>query len=137
MRKIVEGGMAYLVDGDFPNGEYTRVLAFGWSQGDDGTWSPPQTVNMPEALKKHYTHREFVLRLGPHYAAIERLRDANNALPPDQKNYDLARAFLLYDKSEFIDLEDPDLHGAFAAFVGLGLMSEAEAQEILTPNEVV
>lgn len=86
-------------------------------------------------LKVRYSHRDFVLRLGRHYEAIERLRDANDALGPEQKNYALSRAFLLYDKADFIDLEDEDLHAAFAAFVGLGLMSQADADAIMTPNE--
>lgn len=88
-----------------------------------------------EKLKTIYTHREFILRLGSHHAAIQRLRDENNALPPSQKNYELERLFQLWEKSQDIDLDDQDLHAAFDVFVGLDLMTRAEADTILTPNE--
>ena len=116
----------------------------GWlyRPGEDVLFVPPEPVVDPDplfpsvpTLKTRYTHREFILRLGDEYAKIERLRDENNAKTPSKKNYDLARLFRLYDEAEFIGLEDPSLKEAMQAFVGLGLMSEPRAAEILTPNE--
>ena len=99
------------------------------------TPEPPSLTTPEPPLKTRYTHREFILRLGPEYAKIERVRDENNAKPPSKKNYDLARLFRLYDEAEWIGLDDPSLAEAMQAFVGLGLMSEERAAEILTPNE--
>ena len=134
MKKITISGTEYVVDGDYPGGPYTMVLAHGWTQDESGEWIAPSPLVV---LKTKYSHRDFILRIGEHYAAIERLKDANAALPPDQKNYELSRLFTLWDKAEDIDLEDADLHSAFGAFVSLGIMAEADANEILTPNEVV
>ena len=109
----------------------------GWRY-DGEAYLPPLA---PEAtapiLKTQYTHREFVLRLGLLYAPIERLRDSNAALSPETKNYDLVRLFTLWDKSAYIDLEDPDLAFAFGVFVSLGLFEQEAADAVLTPNEEV
>lgn len=132
----IENGVAVvIVESDSPLSGYVQAPAgagVGWRY-DDGRWSPPETPEPP--LKARYTHREFILRLGPEYAKIERVRDENNAKPPSKKNYDLARLFRLYDEAEWIGLDDPSLAEAMQAFVGLGLMSEERAAEILTPNE--
>ena len=93
---------------------------------DGDEWLPP-TMERKTIL----THREFIILLGPHYAAIERLRDTNAALPPDQKNYDLVRLFAIWDAASYIDLADADLVAAFAAFVGLGIMTQAAVDGIL------
>lgn len=100
---------------------------------------PEESPVIPEpepVLKTRYTHREFVLRLGDDYAKLERLRDENNAKPPSEKNYDLARLFRLFDLSEWIGLDDPSLQQAMHAFVGLGLITQERAVEIMTPNQV-
>lgn len=97
----------------------------GWRRDGD-EWLPP-TMERKTIL----THREFIILLGPHYAAIERLRDTNATLPPDQKNYDLARLFALWDAAAYIDLADADLAEAFAAFVGLGIMTQEDVDGIL------
>lgn len=97
----------------------------GWRRDGD-EWLPP-TMERKTIL----THREFIILLGPHYAAIERLRDTNALLPPDQKNYDLARLFALWDAASYIDLADEDLAAAFEAFVGLGIMTQAAVDGVL------
>lgn len=115
----------------------------GWLYQPDKTpvFVPPEPEESPvipepePALKTRYTHREFILRLGSHHATIHRLRDENNALPPSQKDYELERFFQLWEKSQDINLNDQDLHAAFDVFVGLDLMTRAEADIILTPNE--
>lgn len=132
----IENGVAVvIVEADSTLAGYVQAPAgagVGWRY-DDGRWSPPAAP--AQLLKTRYTHREFILRLGPEYAKIERVRDENNAKPPSKKNYDLARLFRLYDEAEFIGLDDPSLKEAMQAFVGMGLMSEERAAEILTPNE--
>lgn len=132
----IENGVAVvIVEADSPLAGYVQAPAgagVGWLY-NDGVWSPPDTPVRP--LKTRYTHREFILRLGAEYTKIERVRDENNAKPPSKKNYDLARLFRLYDEAEWIGLDDPSLKEAMQAFVGMGLMSEERAAEILTPNE--
>ena len=100
----------------------------GWSYLD-GTWTAPAPAAPPR--QTILTHREFILALGPHYAAIERLRDTNAALPPEQKNYDLVRLFALWDAASYIDLADADLAAAFEAFVGMGIMTQEAVDGIL------
>lgn len=88
-----------------------------------------------EKLKINYTHKQWIERLGPDFVTLQQLRDNNDLLPPSEKNYELVRAFTLFDVSDFISLEDENLSSAFEAFVQLGLMTEERAQEILTPND--
>lgn len=88
-----------------------------------------------EKLKINYTHKQWIERLGPDFVTLQQLRDNNDLLPPSEKNYELVRAFALFDVSDFISLEDENLSSAFEAFVQLGLMTEERAQEILTPND--
>ena len=97
----------------------------GWRRDGD-KWLPPV-----EARQTILTPREFILRMGTHYAAIQRLRDENAALPPDEKNYDLVRMFALWDAASCIDLTDADLVSAFGAFVAMGILTQADAEEIL------
>lgn len=97
----------------------------GWRRDGD-VWLPP-TVERKTIL----TPREFILLLGSNYAAIQRLRDENALLPPDQKSYDLVRLFAIWDATTYIDLSDPDLVAAFESFVGLGIITQEEADGIL------
>lgn len=70
------------------------------------------------------SRREFIIRVGLAYSAIMRLKDINNSLGPDEKNYELSRLFDLWDVSEYIDLADPDLIAAFSFFVESGVISQ-------------
>lgn len=124
--------MADVTDLDCTVGQTAEIVDGQWVFGPIAEVIPIPATPM----KTHYTHREFILRIGEHYASIERLKDSNAALSPDQKNYELSRLFTLWDKSKDIDLNDNDLHAAFDAFVGLGLMTSADALAVLTPNEV-
>lgn len=114
----------------------------GWIYQPDKTpmfVAPPEPEPMPEpepVYKTQYTHREFVLRLGDEYAALERLRDTNEAKTPAEKNYDLARLFRLFDLATYIDLTDESIAQAFQLFVSLDLMTQERAVEIMTPNEL-
>ena len=133
--KSVDGRVVATIDGgsiSAPEGYESAPpdLDIGWMPAGDGTYSPP-----PPQLKTIYTHREFAVRLAHLHVPIQRLRDENDKLPPDQKNYELSRLFLLWDLSHEIDLHDPDLHAAFTAFVALGLITADDARSILTPNE--
>lgn len=102
----------------------------GWAHADGDWTAPPVEQGTPEPVTI-LTPREFILRLGTHYAAIQRLRDENAAMPPDEKNYDLVRLFALWDAASYIDMTDADLVSAFGAFVGLGILTQADADEIL------
>lgn len=102
----------------------------GWRL-TDGEWAAPAVEPVTPDPVTILTPREFILRLGSDYAAIQRLRDTNAALPPDEKNYDLVRLFALWDAASFIDLTDADLVAAFGAFVGMGLITRERADEIL------
>ena len=105
----------------------------------DGEWyfgPAPAPAPVEPVYKTIYSHRDFILRIGEHYSAIERLHDENAALTPDQKNYELSRLFRLWEVAEVMDLNDADMHRAFGAFVQLGIMSQAEADKIMTPDEV-
>ena len=56
-----------------------------------------------QAQCTHISRREFIIRVGSAYSAIMRLKDMNNSLGPDEKNYELSRLFDLWDVSEYID----------------------------------
>lgn len=108
----------------------------GWRYDGEAYIPPVDPEPVTPAYKTEYTHREFIIRIGDAHEAIERLRDVNAALPPETKNYQLARLFALWDKSTYLDLTDPDMAQAFGAFVALGVVTQEQADAILTPNEV-
>lgn len=134
---VINDRVVATIEGDTliaPEG-YIEIPAYvhaGFIKNADGTYGPDDHM-----LKTEYSHREFILRLGGHHAAIQRLRDENNLLPPSEKNYELERLFQLWERSQDINLNDSDLHAAFDAFVGMGLLTRAEADNILTPNEIL
>ena len=83
-------------------------------------------VSSDEQQTRHtrLSRREFIIRVGSAYTTIMRLKDTNDSLGPDEKNYELSRLFDLWDVSEYIDLADPDLIAAFSFFVESGVISQ-------------
>lgn len=107
----------------------------GWRY-DGEAYLPPVEPEAPApVLKTEYTHREFILRLGSMYGPIRKLKDVNAALPPETRDYDLVRLFEIWDKASYLDLNDPGMTQAFAAFVSLGIVTQEDATTFLTPDE--
>ena len=128
MRKITLNGTEYFVDGEYPDGSYTMVLAHGWTQRENGEWIAPQTPEPPQPMTKY----EFMQRMtAPERIQLARLRDTNAALPPDQKDYALADFFELWDLVQDVRTDNADtIAGITTIGTALG-WSEERIGEIL------